>query len=215
MRTPRVHVVAPTSEERAEQARLCYEIGAHAEIYGSMIELVDHAPANGIILVRDGADGLGVTDLMRMMSERGFWLPVIAYGEKPAASQVVQAIKSGVVDYLSLPLGAERLKTALSTIERDVNSFSLMQRRAVAARKKLAALTSREREVLDLVSAGASNKIMARELSISPRTVEIHRANMMTKLHANHPAEAVRLRLEASMGYGSEEFPMIEEFIAA
>lgn len=215
MRSLRVHIVAPTSEERAEHARLCYEIGVHAEIYSNIGELVQHAPTNGIALVRDDAGSDGVTELMRLMSANEFWLPVVAYAEKPVASDVVQAIKAGVVDYLSLPLGTQRLRTALAVIERDANSFGLMQRRAVEARKKLATLTSREREVLDLVSAGASNKIMARELQISPRTVEIHRANMMTKLRANHPAEAVRLRLEASMGYGSEEFPIIEEFIAA
>ena len=60
-------------------------------------------------------------------------------------------------------------------------------------------LSRREREVLDWLSEGSSNKAIARQLCISPRTVEIHRANMMSKLGARHAAEAVRLRLEAQI----------------
>jgi DNA-binding CsgD family transcriptional regulator len=60
-------------------------------------------------------------------------------------------------------------------------------------------LSRREREVLEWLSLGCSNKIIARELSISPRTVEIHRANMMTKLGAGHAAEAVRLWLQSGL----------------
>ena len=75
-------------------------------------------------------------------------------------------------------------------------------RQAVEARSKLSLLTQRETEVLDLLVAGSSNKQIARDLEISPRTVEIHRANMMAKLGANHAADAVRLRLEAMMGGG-------------
>ena len=60
----------------------------------------------------------------------------------------------------------------------------------------MADLSPREREVLDWLTRGCSNKVIARELTISPRTVEIHRANMMSKLGARHSAEAIRLRLE-------------------
>lgn len=69
----------------------------------------------------------------------------------------------------------------------------------IEARDRIASLSEREREVLEWLSEGSSNKVMARELEISPRTVEIHRANMMNKLGARHAAEAVRLRLEAKL----------------
>lgn len=62
--------------------------------------------------------------------------------------------------------------------------------------------------MLDLLAAGASNKMIGRELEISPRTVEIHRANMMAKLGASRAADAVRLRLEAAMGVGSPAIPL-------
>lgn len=69
----------------------------------------------------------------------------------------------------------------------------------IEARDRIATLSAREREVLDWLADGSSNKVIARELDISPRTVEIHRANMMNKLGANHAAEAVRLKLEAKI----------------
>jgi len=69
----------------------------------------------------------------------------------------------------------------------------------IKARTRIANLSTREREVLHWLAEGSSNKAIARELDISPRTFEIHRANMMAKLGAKHAAEAVRLRLESDM----------------
>ena len=71
------------------------------------------------------------------------------------------------------------------------------------ARSRIGRLTGREREVLDWLTAGRSNKAIAREMAISPRTVEVHRANMMGKLGARHPADAVRLRLELGRDVGA------------
>jgi DNA-binding CsgD family transcriptional regulator len=72
----------------------------------------------------------------------------------------------------------------------------------IEARGRIASLSTREREVLHWLAEGSSNKNIARELDISPRTVEIHRANMMAKLGAKHAAEAVRLRIESDMRAG-------------
>jgi DNA-binding CsgD family transcriptional regulator len=69
----------------------------------------------------------------------------------------------------------------------------------IEARGRIENLSAREREVLDWLAQGSSNKAIARELQISPRTVEIHRANMMAKLGASHAADAVRLRIEADI----------------
>ncbi|MEM6267027.1 MAG: LuxR C-terminal-related transcriptional regulator, partial [Pseudomonadota bacterium] len=88
----------------------------------------------------------------------------------------------------------------LDRIAKEAEVFGAARRRMIEARDRIASLSGREREVLDWLAEGSSNKVIARELDISPRTVEIHRANMMNKLGARHAAEAVRLKLEAKLG---------------
>jgi len=95
----------------------------------------------------------------------------------------------------------------LARIDEGARAHADARRRMVEARGRIGNLSAREREVLDWLAQGSSNKTIARELAISPRTVEIHRANMMIKLGAAHAAEAVRLRIEARL----EE---LERFVA-
>lgn len=203
-----VHVVALSSIERAEQARACYALGYHAEIYGNYEELIAARPFRGLILGEDIAERGGIGALVSGMSAHGMWLPIIATSVVVEAPRVVEAVRCGALDYLSLPLEQDRLRAALETAVAEGQARGSAQRQAVNARAKLATLTARETEVLDLLVAGSSNKMIARELEISPRTVEIHRANMMSKLGAHHAADAVRLRLEAAMGDGATVIPM-------
>lgn len=194
-----VHIVAPSSIERAEQARACFALGYHAEIYGNYEELLAARPYRGLILAEDIFERGGIGALIAGMNAYGFWLPVIATAPVADPRRVVEAVRTGALDYLPLPLERERLNAALETAMDEGQAMGMAQRQAVHARAKLATLTTREIEVLDLLVAGSSNKMIARELQISPRTVEIHRANMMAKLGAHHAADAVRLRLEAGM----------------
>lgn len=198
-----VHIVALSSLERAEQARACYAFGFHAEIYGNYEELIAARPFRGLVLAEDIPERGGIAALVAGMSTHGLWLPIIATSVAADARRVVEAVRRGALDYLTLPLDAARLRTALDTAVAEGQARGSAHRQAVNARAKLATLTAREAEVLDLLVAGSSNKTIARELEISPRTVEIHRANMMSKLGAHHAADAVRLRLEASLGEGA------------
>src|SRR5690606_33545958 len=96
-----------------------------------------------------------------------------------------------------LPLEMGSFARRLDELRAEADEHIESRRREVEARRSVALLSRREREVLELLSEGCSNKEIARRLEISPRTVEIHRGNMMTKLHAGHAADAVRLRLDA------------------
>ena len=192
-----LHFIDPSSRSRAEFARLGFGLGHHCEVYGDFAELAKHPPRGGIILARDGLGDASVRCMIARLGAIGVWLPLIAVEEVVHPNRIVEAIKAGALDYLALPLDEVRLDRCLERIAAEAEAYSDARRRMIEARQRIANLSAREREVLDWLSAGSSNKAIARELEISPRTVEIHRANMMAKLGARHPAEAVRLKLEA------------------
>lgn len=197
-----LHIVGGSSRSRAEQAHLGFGLGHHCEIYADTAELVVRPPDEGIVFVYDDPEAGGVVQAMRMLAGEGRWLPVVGTSFEPRPARVVEAIKAGALDYLRLPLRAGRLAETIARILTEADAYGDARRKMVEARNRLAALSPREREVLDWLAEGCSNKMIARELAISPRTVEIHRANMMSKLGAEHPSQAVRLRMEAHLDGG-------------
>lgn len=194
-----LHFIDSCSRQRAELARVGFALGHHCEVYGDLSELSVHPPREGIIIARDTAEEGGVGMILDRLSRLGIWLPLIAVDAQPRPGRIVEAIKAGSLDYLALPLDPERFTRCLTRIGKEAEQFGAARRRMIEARDRISTLSTREREVLDWLSEGSSNKAIARELDISPRTVEIHRANMMNKLGARHAAEAVRLRLEAKL----------------
>lgn len=194
-----IHFIDPSSRVRAELSRIALGLGYHAEVYSDFLEITERPLSAGLILARDNfADG-GIATLMRRLEVNKIWLPVIALAEKPTVERTVSAIRAGAIDYFKLPLDVGLFDRALDRIEHDAAAFGRTRRRMFEARNLISHLSNREREVLDLLATGLSNKEIARALDISPRTVEIHRANMMQKLGARHAAEAVRLSIEAQL----------------
>jgi len=195
-----VHIVGGNSRCRAEQAHLIYSLGLHSEIYANVAELMERPPQSGIVLAYDDPEGESAAHVLKALSDEGYWIPVIATSQEPRPTHVVEAIKAGVLDYMKLPLRGERVTQAISRTLTDADNHVMARRRIAEARDRIANLSPRERQVLDWLTEGCSNKVIARELHISPRTVEIHRANMMTKLDADHLAKAVKLFFEARLG---------------
>jgi two-component system, LuxR family, response regulator FixJ len=194
-----IHFVDANTRTRAELARVAFAMGHHAEVYADLAELCEHPPQRGIVVVRDEPEEGGIEETLDLLARCGVWLPLVGMGEAPPTSRVVAAIKAGAIDYLPLPLEPGRLTAMLDRIGDEARDHAEARRRMIEARGRISSLSAREREVLDWLTLGSSNKTIARELQISPRTVEIHRANMMSKLGASHAAEAVRLRLEARL----------------
>jgi len=137
------------------------------------------------------------------LTASNIWLPVIAIAEAPDIERVVVAIRAGALNYLAMPLEIRAFGSMLSAIEREATEYGMVRQRMLAARNRISQLSRREAEVLELLTRAYSNKAIARELNISPRTVEIHRSNMMTKLGASHVVEAVKMRLDADIGSDS------------
>lgn len=141
-------------------------------------------------------DGLQV---QQQLTARGVTMPVIVLTGHGDVTIAVKAMRNGAVDFLEKPFEAEQLLCAIETAfgrACDGNSAS----RTEAARSQLASLSMREREVLDGLAAGFPNKTIAYDLGISPRTVEVHRANLMQKLGARSLSEALRVTFTAEMG---------------
>lgn len=169
----------------------------HVEPFESISELAGAWPKSGVILLHD--EGQAITELIETMARHGEWFPIIAFGEAPSASRIVRAVLAGAVDYIAWPISAEELtSTFAESIERAacVGNAKL---REIMARSRVERLTRREREVLGGVASGLSNRMIGERLSISPRTVEIHRANMLHKLGATHTSDAIRIAIEAAL----------------
>jgi two-component system response regulator FixJ len=194
-----LHIVGGDSRSRAEQARVAFALGHHAEVYGDLEELLDRPQHEGIVIAADSGEPGMAQDLIRRLGDHGIWLPVVLAAVEPKTEQVVAAIKAGALDYLLLPFEMGRFARRLHAILAEAGRHAERRRREVEARRAIARLSRREREVLELLSAGCSNKEIARRLAISPRTIEIHRGNMMTKLGAGHAADAVRLWIDAQL----------------
>lgn len=194
-----IHIVDPCSKHRAKLACAVVALCHHAEIYSDYRELSIYAPREGIIFLRDNLhESDGAAPIIERIVELGIWLPVILIGQEPAPGRVVAGIKAGAIDYLEMPLAQDKLARCLARISPQIEYITTARRQMIEARKRISALSKREHEVLQWLAEGSSNKSIARELDISPRTVEIHRSNMMLKLGVRHAMEAIRISLDAS-----------------
>jgi len=138
-------------------------------------------------------------DLLRHIMKNNPDLPVIVITGHGDISLAVEAMKIGAVDFLEKPFDGQQLLTAVrSALSREADTG---KRKAdlAAIQDKLAALSNRERQVLEGLVAGSANKNIAFDLGISPRTVEIYRANLMTKMAANSLSDLVRMAMTAGI----------------
>ena len=115
------------------------------------------------------------------------------------ALAAITALQFGAVDYIEWPAIASDIAATLADVDNNSARIGSMRLREARARSRVQKLTRREREVLSGVAAGLSNRLIGEKLSISPRTVEIHRANMLNKMGASHTSEAIRIAIEAAL----------------
>lgn len=169
----------------------------HVEPFENVSELSGSWPRSGVVLIHDEAGSIGL--LVEKMAHRGEAFPIIAFSEAPSSQRVVQAILNGAIDYIAWPISAEELNAALERAATRTAGSGNAKMREIMARARIDRLTRREREVLGGVAQGLSNRLIGERLSISPRTVEIHRANMLNKLGANHTSDAIRIAIEAAL----------------
>jgi len=149
--------------------------------------------SRGCILLDIRMPGTSGLEIQKMLKERDIDLPVIILTGHGDVQIAVHAMKAGAVDFIEKPFNNELLLDRIqTTVEQSLRSSTgSVDRTRIAERIEL--LTPRERQVLDLVVAGETNKGVARQLLISERTVEIHRAKVMAKMRAKSLAELVKM----------------------
>lgn len=143
-----------------------------------------------------GLDGI---ELLKRMKAQHSPFPVVimtGHGDVPLA---VEAMKLGAIDFLEKPFEDDRLTTMIESAIRQAEPAAKSEAIALDINARVASLSPRERQVMEGLIAGLSNKLIAREYDISPRTIEVYRANVMTKMRANSLSELVRLAMRAGM----------------
>jgi two-component system response regulator FixJ len=167
----------------------------HAKAFLEILPQIKH----GVVVTDVRMPGISGIDLLRGLRETNPDLPVIVITGHGDISLAVEAMKIGAVDFLEKPFDDDLLIASVrSALNRDAG---VAKRNAELGQitEKLAALSNRERQVLDGLVAGNANKTIAFDLGISPRTVEIYRANVMTKMAANSLSDLVRMAMQADI----------------
>ena len=196
------YVVDDDAAVRRAIALLLRAEGYGAEAFESGEAFLDAASSGlplGCVLLDLRMPGLDGMAVLREVTARRLPHPVVmvtAHADVPLA---VQAMKCGACDLIEKPFSGEAILRAVSAaLERGSEAAADAQEAAEAA-SRIACLSPRETEVLQGLVAGRQNKVIAQDLGISPRTVEIHRANLMAKLGAQSLPEAVRMALAAGV----------------
>lgn len=192
-----VHVIDDDKAMRDSLAFLLDAAGLTARTYESaagFLNQLDEAPP-GVVVTDVRMPGMSGLDLVRQLKVREPALPIImitGHGDVPLA---VEAMKAGVVDFLEKPFDEQSLLAAIRSALSDRSKAETDEAERERVRLALDELTPREREVLEGVVEGKFNKVIAHDLSISPRTVEVYRANVMSKTGARSLSELVRMVL--------------------
>ncbi len=197
-RQPTVHVVDDDDAVRSSLRLLLKSVGLPTVAHSSAQEFLAAWDGDqpGCLVLDVRMPGMSGIELQAELNQRGAIIPVIfisGHGDIPMA---VEAIQHGAFDFLQKPFRdqdlIDRVQRALAS---DAEHRQLLQQRETL-RQRFESLTPREQEVLELVTQGKANKVMAGDLGVSQRTVEIHRARVMEKMGAQSLAQLVRMVLE-------------------
>jgi two-component system, LuxR family, response regulator FixJ len=197
----KVYVIDDDPAMRDSLNFLLGSAGFEVTLFDSAMAFLDVVPALDFgCVISDvrmpGVDGL---DLLRRLQTDLKKLPVVIMTGHGDVSLAVEAMKLGAVDFLEKPFEDDRLVgMILASLRRDEDSAKI-EAVTIDLVARIASLSPRERQVLDGLIAGRPNKLIARDFDISPRTIEVYRANVMTKMQAGSVSELVRLAIRAGL----------------
>ncbi|AMN45010.1 response regulator FixJ [Rhodoplanes sp. Z2-YC6860] len=192
-----VHVIDDDSAMRESIEFLLRTANIRAHTYENAPAFLDALPRGGVgcVITDVRMPGMSGLELLRKLKELNVAIPVIVitgHGDVPLA---VEAMKCGASDFIEKPFDDEALLTSVRAALKAQDGQAEQQAAKAAIAERVATLSVRERQVLEGLVAGLPNKTIAYDLGISPRTVEIYRANVMTKMGAASLSELVRMAL--------------------
>ena len=192
-----VYVVDDDEGARESLAFLLESADLHVETYASAPAFLAALPGArpGCVITDVRMPEMSGQELVARLAALDARLPVImitGHGDIPMA---VEAMRSGVIDFIEKPFSESRILDALKRALSAISEAPAVSGDRAQVLQRLETLSERERQVLDGVVGGHPNKVIARDLGISPRTVEIYRAKLMTKMHADNLAALVRMTL--------------------
>lgn len=197
-----VHIVDDEDAIRRSTGFMLKTSGFAVETWPSgvaFLKEVRHA-AEGCVLLDVRMPEMDGLEVQQAMIERGITMPVIILTGHGDVTIAVRAMKAGAVDFLEKPFEKATLLSSIETAFQRIAASDEIAVRASEARTLLGVLTPRERDVLEGLAQGLPNKTIAYDLGISPRTVEVHRANLMSKLDVRSLSDALRIAFAAGMG---------------
>jgi two-component system response regulator FixJ len=195
-----VHIVDDDPAIRRALMRLLRSAGLIPSAYDSGHAVLDAMPtlSTGCMLLDVQMPGMDGIELLGRLSEQGIRLPVIVVTGHGDVRTAVMAMKAGAVDFIEKPIDDALLLAAIDAAMTE-NKLASRDREAAQAVEQMALLSPRERQVLDAIAVGRPNKLIAFDLGISVRTVEVHRAHMLNRLGVNNVAEAIRIAVMAAL----------------
>jgi two-component system, LuxR family, response regulator FixJ len=197
----KVYVIDDDEAMRDSLDFLLASAGFDVRLFDSALNFLDTLPGLGFgCVVSDvrmpGLDGI---ELLKRMKAGHSRFPVVIMTGHGDVALAVEAMKLGAVDFLEKPFEDDRLIGMIEAAIRQAEPAAKDETIAHEIAARIATLSPRERQVMEGLIAGLSNKMIARDYDISPRTIEVYRANVMTKMQANSLSELVRLAMRAGM----------------
>ena len=197
-----IHLVDDEEAIRRAAGFALKAVGLGVETYASGVEFLARArpTTQGCVILDVRMPAMDGLEVQTAMAERGIHVPVIVLTGHGDVSVAVQAMKAGAVDFLEKPFEKAALLRAVERAFARIADADIRAIEAADAHVRIAALTPREREVLEGLAQGYPNKTIAYDLGCSSRTVEVHRASLMVKLDVRNLSEALRIAFAAGMG---------------
>lgn len=194
---PVVHIVDDDAAIRDSLAFLLDTANVVSRTYESAAALLARAPnlEPGCIVTDVRMPEMNGLEMVRRLAEVGVRHPVIVMTGHADVPLAIEAVRAGVKDFIEKPFDDDALLASIRGAIAGQAQAAEQAGRDTELRERLASLSSRERQVLDGLVAGHANKVIAFDLEISPRTVEVYRANVMTKMQARSLSELVRMTI--------------------